>query len=169
MKRFLFIILFIGFWNCSLDKKDAEYDFEDLIKIENEFIYKMRTNDRPSGKVYMILNNGEKKYIGKLSDGIPYGDWSKLNTKGDVIERTNFTNGIPGRKYVIIYYDNGQKHIEGSYLHNKKNGLFMMYYKNGLKSFRGEYYDGSGVGLWSYFDENGKMIKKIDCSIENCN
>lgn len=169
MKRFLFSILLIGVWNCSLDEKDAEFDFEDLIKIENEFIYKMRNNDRPSGKVYMILNNGEKKYIGKLSNGIPYGDWSKLNTKGDVIERTNFTNGIPGRKYVIIYYDNGQKHIEGSYLHNKKNGLFMMYYKNGLKSFRGEYYDGSGVGLWSYFDENGKMIKKIDCSIENCN
>ena len=169
MKRFLFSILLIGVWNCSLDEKDAEFDFEDLIKIENEFIYKMRNNDRPSGKVYMILNNGEKKYIGKLSNGIPYGDWSKLNTKGDVIERTNFTNGIPGRKYVIIYYDNGQKHIEGSYLHNNKNGLFMMYYKNGLKSFRGEYLDGSGVGFWSYFDENGKMIKKIDCSIENCN
>ena len=112
MKRFLFSILLIGVWNCSLDEKDAEFDFEDLIKIENEFIYKMRNNDRPSGKVYMILNNGEKKYIGKLSNGIPYGDWSKLNTKGDVIERTNFTNGIPGRKYVIIYYDNGQKHMK---------------------------------------------------------
>ena len=52
-----------------MDKKDAEYDFEDLIKIENEFIYKMRTNDRPSGKVYMILNNGEKKEEDK--------DWTK--------------------------------------------------------------------------------------------
>ncbi len=159
----------IWLWNCSFDKKDPEYEFKDLIKIENEFIYKLRTNQRPSGKVFKILKDGEKKYIGKLSNGIPYGDWSKLNTQGNVLEKTNFTNGMPGRKYVIIYYDNGKKHIEGSYLYNKKNGLFMMYYKNGLKSFRGEYLDDSGVGFWSYFDESGQMIKKIDCSIEDCN
>ena len=169
MKKFLFNILLIGVWNCSFDKKDPEYDFEELIKIEKEFIYKLRNNQRPSGKVYKILYNGEKKYIGKLSNGIPYGDWSKLNTKGNVIEKTNFTNGIPGRRYVVIYHDNGHKHIEGSYLHNKKNGLFIMYSKNGSKSFRGEYLDDSGVGFWSYFNENGNMIKKIDCSVEDCN
>ena len=97
MKKFLFNILLIGVWHCSFDKRDPEYDFEELIKIEKEFIYKLRTNQRPSGKVYKILQNGEKKYIGELSNGIPYGDWSKLNTKGNVIETTNFTNGIPGR------------------------------------------------------------------------
>ena len=51
----------------------------------------------------------------------------------------------------------------------KKNGLFIMCYKNGLKSFRGEYLDDSGVGFWSYFNENGNMIKKINCSVEDCN
>ena len=45
----------------------------------------------------------------------------------------------------------------------------MMFYKNGVKSFRGEYLDGSGIGFWSYFDENGQMIKKIDCSTDDCN
>ena len=87
----------------------------------------------PSGKVYKILKNGEKKHVGKLSKGIPYGDWSKLNNEGDVLEIINFANGIPGRRYVIIYYDNGQKHIEGSYLKSKKNGLFKMYYENGVE------------------------------------
>ena len=169
MKKYLFIALLVGVWNCSFDKKDPEYDFEELIKIKDEFIYKLRNNQLPTGEVFKILKNGEKKYIGRLSKGVPYGDWSKLNNKGDILEKTNFTNGIPGRKYVIIYYDNGQKQIEGSYLHNKKNGLFMMYYKNGVKSFRGEYSNGSGIGFWSYFDENGQMIKKIDCSTDDCN
>ena len=169
MKKYLFIILFNIFWSCSSEEKRDEYDFNDLIKTENEFIYRTLNKQMPSGNVYKLLNDGKKKYIGKLSKGIPYGDWSKLNNDGDVLETINFVNGTPGRRYVIIYYDNGQKHIEGSYLKGKKNGLFKMYYENGIKSFRGEYSNDSGVGFWTYFDENGQMIKKIDCSLEDCN
>ena len=91
--------------------------------------------------------------------------WVLTELSGDA----KYSSKNSTRKYVIIYYDNGQKQIEGSYLYNKKNGLFMMYYKNGVKSFRGEYLDGSGVGFWSYFDKNGQIIKKIDCSTDNCN
>ena len=169
MKKYLLIILLYGFWNCSSEKQIDEYDLNELIKSENEFIYKTFKNEMPSGKVYKVLNSGKKKYIGKLSKGIPYGDWIKLNNKGDVLEIINFANGTPGRRYVIIYYDNGQKHIEGSYLKSKKNGLFKMYYENGIESFRGEYSNNSGVGFWTYFDEDGQMIKKIDCSVESCN
>ncbi len=159
----------IGIWNCSTEKNIVEYNFNDLIKIENEFIYKTLNDQTPSGKVYKVLKNGKKKHVGKLSKGIPYGDWSKLNNEGDVLEIINFANGTPGRRYVIIYYDSGQKHIEGSYLESKKNGLFKMYYENGVESFRGEYLNNSGVGLWTYLDENGQIIKKIDCSVNNCN
>ena len=169
MKKYLFIILLVFFWSCLLTEKSVEYDFNDLIKTENEFIYSTINNQTPSGNVYKVLNSGKKKYIGKLSKGVPYGDWSKLNDEGDVLEIINFANGTPGRKYVIIYYDNGQKHIEGSYLKSKKNGLFKMYYENGIESFRGEYSNNSGVGFWTYFDEDGQMIKKIDCSVESCN
>ena len=169
MKKYLYIFLLFGIWSCSNEKKIVEYDLNDLIKIENEFFYKTFNNRAPSGKVYKILKNGEKKHVGKLSKGVPYGDWSKLNNEGDVLEIINFANGIPGRRYVIIYYDNGQKHIEGSYLKKKKNGLFKMYYENGVESFRGEYSNNFGVGLWTYYDEDGQMIKKIDCSEVDCN
>lgn len=169
MKKHLLVILFYVLWSCSTEKQVNEYNLSDLIKIENEYIYNTLDNNLPSGKVYKILKNGKKKYIGKLSKGIPYGDWTKLNNEGDVSEIINFANGIPGRRYVIIYHDNGQKHIEGSYIHNKKNGLFKIYYENGTESFRGEYLNDSGVGIWSYFDENGKIIKKLDCSINDCN
>ena len=164
---FLSLLLF-GICSCSSEKQIIEYDLNDLIKFENKFIYKTLNKELPSGKVYKVLKSGKKKYIGKLSKGIPYGDWSKLNDEGDVLEIINFAKGIPGRRYVIIYHDNGQKHIEGSYFNSKKNGLFKMYYKNGIESYRGEYLNDSGIGFWSYFDENGKMIKKIDCSIEEC-
>ena len=169
MKKYLLIILLYGFWNCSLKDQITEYDLNELIKSENEFIYKTFKNEMPSGKVYKVIDSGEKKYIGKLSNGIPYGDWSKLNNEGDLLEIINFKDGIPGRRYVIIYHDNGQKHIEGSYIKNRKNGLFKMYYENGLESFRGEYLNDSGIGFWFYYDEDGKIIKKIDCSLEGCN
>ena len=56
-----------------------------MIKIENEFIYKTLNEQTPSGNVYKVLKNGKKKHVGKLSKGIPYGDWSKLNNEGDVL------------------------------------------------------------------------------------
>ena len=80
----------------------------------------------------------------------------------------HFSNGVAGRKYVAIYYENGNKNLEGSYLNNKKNGLFSMYYENGARSFRGEYSNGSGIGTWMYYDKDSNVVKKIDCSIENC-
>ena len=112
--------MLFGIWNCSTEKKIVEYDLNDLIKIENEFIYKTFNNRVPSGKVYKILKNGEKKHVGKLSKGVPYGDWSKLNNEGDVLEIINFANGIPGRRYVIIYYDNGQNTLRVAILKVRK-------------------------------------------------
>ena len=169
MNKYLIVISFIFLCNCSIKDTTLEHNFEDLVKIEDKFIYLLKSNNqRPSGRVYKILNTGEKKYIGKLSNGVPYGDWAKLNNNGNVLEKINFLNGIPGRRYVAIYHDNGEKSLEGSYLYNKKNGLFKMYYQSGINSFRGEYLNGSGVGMWSYFDNNGNLIKEIDCSIDDC-
>ena len=167
MKIYLFIVLLFCFCGCS--NKDPEYNFNEITKIDNKYIYKLKGNDQsPTGKIYKILKNGEKRYIGKLSKGIPFGDWKNLDETGKILEQIHFSNGIPGRKYVALYHGNGKKSLEGSYLHNKKNGLFAMYYENGIRSFRGEYLNGLGVGTWLYFDENGNEIKRINCSLEDC-
>ena len=167
MKKYLFIFLLVWIWGCL--KKEIEYNFDEITKIDNKFIYTLKINNqRPSGKIYKILKSGEKLFIGKLSKGVPFGDWKLFNESGNILEQVHFSNGIPGRKYVALYHENGKKSLEGSYLHNKKNGLFVMYYKNGTRSFRGEYLNGLGIGIWLYFDQNGDEIKKINCSIEHC-
>ena len=170
MKKYFYIILLLAFWNCDNSSNSSiEYNIDEITQIDNKPLYKLITNNsNPSGKIYQILNDGQKKYIGNLSKGVPFGDWSKLNQNGQVVEKVHFSNGVAGRKYVAIYYKNGNKNLEGSYLNNKKNGLFSMYYKNGTKSFRGEYSNGSGIGTWIYYDKNSNVVKKIDCSLENC-
>ena len=168
IKKYFYIILLLLSWNCS-SNSSIEYNIDEITQIDNKPLYKLIANNKmPSGKIYQILNNGQKKYIGNLSKGVPFGDWSKLNQNGQVVEKVHFSNGVAGRKYVAIYYKNGNKNLEGSYLNNKKNGLFSMYYENGTKSFRGEYSNGSGIGTWIYYDKDSNVVKKIDCSIESC-
>ena len=169
MKKYFYIILLFAFWNCGSKSSSIEYNIDEITQIDNKPLYKLITNNKmPSGKIYQILNDGQKKYIGNLSKGVPFGDWNKLNQNGQVVEKVHFSNGVAGRKYVAIYYKNGNKNLEGSYLNNKKNGLFSMYYENGTKSFRGEYSNGSGIGTWIYYDKDSNVVKKIDCSIESC-
>ena len=168
IKKYFYIILLLLSWNCS-SNSSIEYNIDEITQIDNKPLYKLIANNKmPSGKIYQILNNGQKKYIGNLSKGVPFGDWSKLNQNGQVVEKVHYSKGVAGRKYVAIYYKNGNKNLEGSYLNNKKNGLFSMYYENGAKSFRGEYSNGSGIGNWIYYDKDSNVVKKIDCSLENC-
>ena len=76
MNKYLTVISFIFLCNCSIKYTTLEHNFEDLVKIEDKFIYLLKSNNqRPSGRVYKILNT-VKKYIGKLSNGVPYGDWA---------------------------------------------------------------------------------------------
>tara|TARA_B100000424_G_C22846874_1_gene451682 strand:- start:193 stop:699 length:507 start_codon:yes stop_codon:yes gene_type:complete len=167
MKIHLIFLLLV--WFCGCSNQNPEYDLNEIIKTESKYEYKLKGNDQsPTGKIYKILKSGEKKYIGELSKGIPFGDWKNLDEAGNVLEQVHFSNGVPGRKYVALYHKNGKKSLEGSYLRNKKNGLFAMYYENGIRSFRGEYLNGSGVGIWLYFDEDGNEMKRINCSLEDC-
>jgi len=92
MKKYLFIVLFC--WFCGCSDEDLEYNFIDITKIDNKYIYKLKENEQsPTGKIYKILNNGEKRYIGKLSKGIPFGDWKNLDETGNLLEQIHFSNG----------------------------------------------------------------------------
>ena len=167
-KKYFYIILLLSSWNC-VSNDLIEYNIDEVTQIDDEPLYKLIANNKmPSGKIYQILKDGQKKYIGNLSKGVPFGDWSRLNQNGQVVEKVHYSKGVAGRKYVAIYYKNGNKNLEGSYLNNKKNGLFSMYYENGAKSFRGEYSNDSGIGTWIYYDKESNVVKKIDCSIESC-
>jgi antitoxin component YwqK of YwqJK toxin-antitoxin module len=85
-------------------------------------------------------------------------------------------------------YENGQTHIQGNLLDDKRHGLWASYYLNGVKWSEDEYYEGqrngktisyypSGLfrykgtyiddepaGNWIFYDEEGKIQKEEDFS-----
>jgi hypothetical protein len=53
------------------------------------------------------------------------------------------------------YLINGTKIIEGNYVNNKKNGLFIFYYESGIEWIKGEFKDNIPVGIWTWKYPNG--------------
>ena len=49
MKIYLFIVLL--FWFCGCSNGDPEYNLNEITKIENKYIYKLKKNEQtPTGK-----------------------------------------------------------------------------------------------------------------------
>ena len=173
-------LLFIGlaFWSCTSDSKNDksktsliilnEYNIEQLIQIDETPLFNHKsTTQAVNGKIFQVLENDKKVYLGQLINGKPDGLWIKWSENGNKIEEGNYKNGLL-EGYFALYHPNGSKSLEGSILHGKKNGLFAMYHENGVRSFRGEYFDGIGMGKWVYYNEEGAKIRKKDCDFEEC-
>ena len=145
-----------------------EYNIEQLIRMDEtpSFNHKS-TGQVVNGKIFQVLENDKKVYLGQLINGKPDGLWIKWSENGNKIEESNYKNGLL-KGYFVLYHSNGSKSLEGSILHGKKNGLFAMYHENGVRSFRGEYFDGEGKGGWIYYNEEGEKVRKKDCDFEEC-
>tara|TARA_Y100001934_G_C12274509_1_gene736676 strand:+ start:168 stop:713 length:546 start_codon:yes stop_codon:yes gene_type:complete len=180
MHIYLSLLLIIGFpfWSCTSDRKNNkskttsiasnEYNIEQLIQIDETPSFNHNMTTQPAnGKIFQILENDKKVYLGQLINGKPDGLWIKWSENGIKIEEGNYNNGLL-EGYFALYHKNGSKSLEGSILHSKKNGLFAMYHENGVRSFRGEYFDGIGKGKWVYYNEEGTIIRQKDCDLEEC-
>ena len=179
-KHLTLLLLFIGlaFWSCTSNSKNDksktssitlnQYNIEQLIQIDDTPSFNHKTTSKAAnGKIFQILENDKKVYLGLLINGKPDGLWIKWSENGIKIEEGNYKNGLL-EGYFALYHPNGSKSLEGSILHGKKNGLFAMYHENGVRSFRGEYFDGIGMGKWVYYNEEGTKIRKKDCDFEEC-
>jgi antitoxin component YwqK of YwqJK toxin-antitoxin module len=86
----------------------------------------------------------------------------------------------------ILYYENGQKKLEGAYkngerigkwsywyangnlwsqgeyLNGHENGLKTVYHENGQKYYEGNLKDGTRIGKWNFWEMDGTLIKEID-------
>lgn len=84
------------------------------------------------------------------------------------------------------FFDNGQLHIQGSYLNGKKHGEWLSCYVNGnvwtINTYdqgeyngpykmhnddgsiriQGAYKQGKESGRWTFFDEHGDIVKELD-------
>jgi antitoxin component YwqK of YwqJK toxin-antitoxin module len=153
MKNYLIIlILFI-----SLGFSQEEYNFNDLIKMDNG-LYTVKFSHKPiSGKVYGYFGEVQplkKLYMGNLLNGKQEGKWTIWWNNGQ-------------RKYVGIYkdgihvlqtyrYENGKKQLEGTHRNGKKDGLWTKWYENGEKWSERTFKDGLEVGVSTYWWKNGQ-------------
>ncbi len=166
------------FWSCNSGSKNNksennsivsnEYNIEQINQIDETTSFNHRSSDQAvNGKIFQILENDKKVYLGQLINGKPDGLWIRWSENGNKIEESNYKYGLLNG-YFSLYHPNGSKSLEGSILHGKRNGLFAMYHENGVRSFRGEYFDGVGKGTWVYYNEKGKKVRKKDCGIDEC-
>ncbi len=56
----------------------------------------------------------------------------------------------------VVYYENKQKKMEGSYKNLQRDGLWKAWYENGIIWSEGEYKDGKRNGKGISYHENGK-------------
>jgi antitoxin component YwqK of YwqJK toxin-antitoxin module len=64
------------------------------------------------------------------------------------------------------WYENGNKWSEGSFHEGLNHKERTTWHENGEKHYTGEYDKGERVGVWRFYDETGKLTKEIDYDAE---
>jgi antitoxin component YwqK of YwqJK toxin-antitoxin module len=60
------------------------------------------------------------------------------------------------------WYENGNLWSEGEYKDGKRNGPGIAYHENGKKYIEGMYRDDSRVGPWKFYDTTGVLLKEVN-------
>jgi len=60
------------------------------------------------------------------------------------------------------WYENGLLWSEGEYKDGKRNGTGVAYHENGKKYIEGMYRDDARVGAWRFYDTTGVLLKEVN-------
>jgi antitoxin component YwqK of YwqJK toxin-antitoxin module len=60
------------------------------------------------------------------------------------------------------WYENGTLWSEGEYKDGKRNGMGIAYHENGKKYIEGMYREDLRVGPWRFYDTAGKLVKEVN-------
>ena len=63
------------------------------------------------------------------------------------------------------WYENGNLWSEGEYKDGKRNGPGIAYHENGKKYIEGMYRDDSRVGPWKFYDTTGVLLKEVNLDL----
>jgi antitoxin component YwqK of YwqJK toxin-antitoxin module len=63
------------------------------------------------------------------------------------------------------WYENGTIWSEGEYKGGKRNGLGIAYHENGKKYIEGMYRDDQRVGAWRFYDTTGVLLKEVNLDL----
>ena len=161
------IIISLLFLSIGLSQK--EYNYNDLIEMDNG-LYTIKFSDEPiTGKIYDYFEefkpysgaiiSGKKVYMGNLLNGEKEGRWkSYFHSNGKKKFDENWKDGERDGLFTQ-WYENGQKKGEGKYKNGKEDGLQTDWYRNGEKKSEGTFKDGELVKLIGMWNEDGSVKK----------
>ena len=152
------IIISLLFLSVGLSQQ--EYDFMNLIEMDNG-LWTEKFSDEPiSGKVYGGFGEVKplkKVYIGNLLNGKKEGNWKTYyHSTGKKKYDENYKDGKLDRLRTK-WYENGQKESEETYKNGKEDGVYTIWYENGQKQIEGTFKDGILVKVIGGWNEDGTM------------
>ena len=134
------IIISLLFLSIGLSQK--EYNYNDLIEMDNG-LYTIKFSDEPiTGKIYDYFEEF-KPYSGAI-------------ISGKKVYMGNLLNGEKEGRWKSYFHSNGKKKFDENWKDGERDGLFTQWYENGKKQKEGTYKDGELDGLWTWRFENGQ-------------
>ncbi len=155
------------------------YDKKGNIELKNYF-----SQQGTNTYSYFVYSNGitkaEGKYIDKKKEGLwiyyspkgvkiteenyknnlKDGEEKKWDTKGkDIIEVTNYKQGIKQGKYFKTLYSDG--YYITNYKDNEFDGDYKEYYPNKSLKIKGQFVKDKKQGTWAVYDITGKCVQKL--------
>ena len=132
MKNHIIISLLI----LSVGLSQKEYNYNDLIEMDNGLLTEKFSDEPISGKVYGYFGEIKplkKVYIGNLRKGKREGKWVfYYQSTGTKSYEYNFRNGKRDGLNTE-WFENRQKEFEGTYKDGKLNGLRITWFEIGQK------------------------------------
>ena len=61
-----------------------------------------------------------------------------------------------------MWYENGRKKLEGTFMQGEKHGHEISWHLNGMKWHQRKYYHGKPVGSWKSWDDSGILLNEIN-------
>ena len=154
-----------------------------------------------NGRYVIYYKDGTKEIEGRLKNGFKMGEW-KIWYPNEQIQKIVTYDGdqeylksfwkenaeqmvVDGNGYYVLYFENGNKSVEGNYLNGLAEGTWNFWYEDGSEgqvlNFRGGkqngtmkgwfvsgglFYEGMMIddeqdGEWNWFHENGQLESQV--------
>ncbi|AFD07188.1 toxin-antitoxin system YwqK family antitoxin [Solitalea canadensis] len=118
-------------------------------------------NDKIVNTTPSLEGKFEREYKGKIiesgffKNGKKDGEWNTYSTKGTLIRKINYTDGVLNGSSEL-FYQNGAKKLSASFVNGRQNGKWTYFTANSKVFIEGEYENGKPLGVWSIYDKKGK-------------
>lgn len=106
---------------------------------------------------YKVSSNNVIVDEGQFVNGKRHGQWISRDTKGNMIRKATYENGMLENDYEL-FFQNGKPKVKGHFNHGLPDGEWGYYNNSGKVLKSGRYNNGLPVGIWKVYTKNGKKL-----------